>query len=63
MCAAKKNGQSALTFSKRGFDTVISFYGAKDLSTLECENCNACIDICPVGALAIRNWQQASIEA
>jgi len=50
----KKNGQSALTFSKRGFDTVISFYGVTNLSTLECENCNACIDICPVGALVLK---------
>jgi predicted molibdopterin-dependent oxidoreductase YjgC len=57
----KKNGQSALTFSKRGFDTVISFYGVTDLSTLECENCNACTDICPVGALSIRNRKQATV--
>jgi bidirectional [NiFe] hydrogenase diaphorase subunit len=54
----EKNGQAALTFSKRGFDTVISFYGVKDLSTLGCENCNACIDICPVGALALRETQE-----
>ena len=54
----EKNGQSALTFSKRGFDTVISFYGVTDLSTLECENCNACIDICPVGALALKKTQK-----
>ena len=50
----EKNGQSALTFSKRGFDTVISFYGAADLEALECETCHACRDICPVGALALK---------
>jgi len=59
----EKNGQSALTFSKRGFDTVISFYGVKDLAALECETCNACVDICPVGALFINNRKQTSIEA
>ncbi|MBW2679658.1 MAG: (2Fe-2S)-binding protein [Deltaproteobacteria bacterium] len=53
----EKNGQSALTFSKRGFDTVISFYGVMDLAAFECENCNACVDICPVGALALKETQ------
>jgi len=57
----ERNGQSALTFSKRGFDTVISFYGVTDLSTLECETCHACIDICPVGALAIKETQNESV--
>jgi predicted molibdopterin-dependent oxidoreductase YjgC len=57
----EKNGQSALTFSKRGFDTVISFYGITDLSTLECENCNACVDICPVGALVLKEAQKESV--
>ena len=61
VCRAK-NGQSALTFSKRGFDTVISFYGVKDLAALACEICNACIDICPVGALSLKNQKQASLE-
>jgi bidirectional [NiFe] hydrogenase diaphorase subunit len=55
----EKNGQSALTFSKRGFDTVISFYGVKDLAALECKNCNACIEICPVGALALKENPKA----
>jgi NADH dehydrogenase/NADH:ubiquinone oxidoreductase subunit G len=59
----ERNGQSALTFSKRGFDTVISFYGVKDLSTLECETCHACRDICPVGALVLRNREPVSVEA
>jgi predicted molibdopterin-dependent oxidoreductase YjgC len=53
----EKNGQSALTFSKRGFDTVISFYGVKDLAALACETCKACIDICPVGALSLKETQ------
>jgi len=53
----EKNGQSVLTFSKRGFDTVISFYGVMDLAAFECENCNACVDICPVGALSLKETQ------
>jgi NADH dehydrogenase/NADH:ubiquinone oxidoreductase subunit G len=50
----KENDQPILTFAKRGFDTVISFYG-DDGSTLECEECHVCVEICPVGALIARN--------
>jgi len=50
MCG-KEHDQSILTFAKRGFNTVISFYGTKDQSHDYCKNCSACIDICPVGAL------------
>ncbi len=50
----KKHGKSILTFAKRGFDTVISSYGKKDVSSPACEECDACIEICPVGALALK---------
>jgi len=50
----EKDCPSSLTFSKRGIDTVISFYTEKDASALACEECRACADICPVGALALR---------
>jgi NADH dehydrogenase/NADH:ubiquinone oxidoreductase subunit G len=46
--------QAVLTFAKRGIHTVISFYGQKDASELDCEECRACVDICPVGALIMR---------
>ena len=49
-----KQGQPVLTFAKRGFDTVISFLGAYDSSALNCGNCNACVEICPVAALMLR---------
>jgi len=50
----KQHGQSILTFAKRGFDTEISFYGQDGGAKLECEECNACVNICPVGALALK---------
>lgn len=50
-----KHGKSVLTFAKRGFNTVISFYGQDEASKLRCEQCNACVAICPVGALVMRN--------
>ncbi len=57
----KKHGQSVLTFAKRGFDTVISSYGKNDVSSLACEKCVVCVDICPVGALILRESQEGSI--
>jgi bidirectional [NiFe] hydrogenase diaphorase subunit len=51
----KQHGQSALTFAKRGFETIVSFYGQDDESKLECEDCTVCADICPVGALIMRD--------
>jgi len=46
-----QHGHPFLTFAKRGFDTVISFYGEKDASRLPCVTCTACVEICPVGAI------------
>lgn len=43
-----------LTFAKRGFDTVISSFGRTDSARHECEACRACVDACPVGALALK---------
>jgi len=51
----KQHGQSVLTFAKRGFETIISFYGQDDESKFECEGCTVCVDICPVGALIMRD--------
>jgi len=50
----EKHGQSVLTFAKRGFDTVISTYSAKDVSSLTCGDCDTCVKACPVGALALK---------
>jgi bidirectional [NiFe] hydrogenase diaphorase subunit len=41
-----------MTFARRGFDTVVSFYGAMENPL--CKDCLACVEICPVGALALR---------
>ncbi|MEJ2657465.1 MAG: 2Fe-2S iron-sulfur cluster-binding protein [Desulfobacterales bacterium] len=53
----EKHDQPILTFAKRGFDTIISFLGVEDSFMLDCSACHACIDICPVGALALGNNQ------
>jgi bidirectional [NiFe] hydrogenase diaphorase subunit len=45
-----------LTFAKRGFDTVIGFFGRTDSARCDCATCLACIDTCPVGALILKDW-------
>jgi bidirectional [NiFe] hydrogenase diaphorase subunit len=51
----ERNGASLLAFSHRGFDTVISAFGATGQTRLPCESCSACVAICPVGALSLKS--------
>ncbi|MFC1535154.1 2Fe-2S iron-sulfur cluster-binding protein [Thermodesulfobacteriota bacterium] len=53
MCKEKQD-EPLLTFARRGMDTVISFYGENDISTIPCEKCQACVDICPVSAITLK---------
>jgi bidirectional [NiFe] hydrogenase diaphorase subunit len=48
-----QNGLPLMTFANRGFDTVISFYAGGRMP--DCADCLACADICPVGALVLKN--------
>lgn len=50
----KKYGKAVLTFAKRGFNTVVSFYGEKDLNNIPCSECSSCVEICPVGAITLK---------
>ena len=50
----EKHGQAAMTFAKRGFDTIISFYGQEASMTFPCDTCSACVEICPVGAISLK---------
>jgi bidirectional [NiFe] hydrogenase diaphorase subunit len=52
--SGKAEGKAFLTFAKRGFDTIISSYGAGDMGGLTPETAVACADICPVGALIVK---------
>ena len=49
------HGQSSLSFAKRGFDTIISFYGALESDLQACEDCQQCAQVCPVGALVMKS--------
>ncbi|OKP80555.1 ferredoxin [Paenibacillus sp. P3E] len=44
----------AISFAKRGFDTVISTAFGRPLAESTCVNCGQCIMACPVGALSER---------
>jgi len=41
----------ALTFAKRGFDTVVGCYGLSTYPAQSCRDCRACVEACPVAAL------------
>ncbi|ULO04972.1 iron hydrogenase small subunit [Paenibacillus sp. 19GGS1-52] len=43
---------NAISFAKRGFDTVISTAFGRSLAESTCVNCGQCIMACPVGALS-----------
>jgi bidirectional [NiFe] hydrogenase diaphorase subunit len=51
----KGHGKPFLTFARRGFDTVVSFHGEEDSRRLPDETYIACVEVCPVGAITLKN--------
>jgi bidirectional [NiFe] hydrogenase diaphorase subunit len=50
----RKQGKNALLgFAYRGFDRVITTFG--EAAENQCGDCLHCIEVCPTGALALRN--------
>ena len=50
----KGHGKPFLTFAKRGFETVISFHGETDPSRISEASYMACVEVCPVGAITLK---------
>ena len=50
----QRNGNDPLTFTKRGFDTVIGFFASGDPPDVSCDHCGACANACPTGALVLK---------
>ncbi len=55
-------GVSAIDFTSRGYDTIISAFGNEPLAKSICESCGECVVRCPVGALSVKKSQQPSRE-
>lgn len=56
------NGQPMLSFARRGLDTVISFFGQEDKAMDICEQCYACVEVCPVSALLVKNNEYSEVK-
>lgn len=50
----ERNDSALLTFAKRGFDTVVTCFAGKDPGGLPCKDCRACVEICPVSAIFLK---------
>lgn len=57
VCRARE--RAALTFARRGFHTVIGFFGDWESTAEDCHDCRACVAVCPVGALRYSPDQRA----
>ncbi|MBN2076339.1 MAG: (2Fe-2S)-binding protein [Dehalococcoidales bacterium] len=53
MC--RKNGSGAFGFAHRGFDRVVAPFRNMPMNEIDCTNCGECINICPTGALVLKN--------
>jgi NADH dehydrogenase/NADH:ubiquinone oxidoreductase subunit G len=47
----QQHRRAELTFARRGFNTVISFFDLQDEAPAVCQTCQACAEVCPVAAL------------
>jgi len=51
----KVHGQAAFSFAGRGIDTVLRHYPGGEQPEAPCPDCRSCVDICPVGALKLKD--------
>jgi formate dehydrogenase alpha subunit len=55
-------GVGAIDFAYRGYDTVVSTFGAKPLAQSVCQTCGECVEHCPTGALTAKHVLAAQNE-
>jgi len=49
--------EPTLGYAYRGFKRVVSTFGGEPLAKHACERCHACVSVCPVGALVLKDKQ------
>jgi formate dehydrogenase beta subunit len=62
-------GIGAISFARRGFDTVVSTAFDRPLQDSNCRFCGACVEVCPTGALVDtaaayhpdHNWEEVAV--
>lgn len=59
---AEIQGDSAIDYGFRGFDTVISTLGNKEIVDSICVSCGECVIRCPTGALSVNNYTPPARE-
>ena len=47
-------GIGVLGFAYRGFQRVVTTFEGEPLSTTNCDRCIECVDVCPTGALILK---------
>lgn len=55
-------GIRAINYVNRGYETQIGTFGNKLFIDSSCESCGECVERCPVGALARKNYRRPAYE-
>lgn len=51
----ERHTDAQLSFARRGFKTLITSFGITEKAAAACKDCLACIRVCPVGALVLKD--------
>ncbi len=49
-------GVGVLGFAHRGFERMVTTFEDEPLSTTRCDQCTECIEVCPTGALVLKEY-------
>jgi formate dehydrogenase major subunit/NADH-quinone oxidoreductase subunit G len=60
-CREKQN-VGALNFAYRGFDMTVTTFGQLPFQEEHCTQCTDCVNVCPVGALLLKESQEAPVQ-
>ncbi len=59
---AEIQGDSAIDYGFRGYDTVVSTLGNEDIVDSICVSCGECVVRCPTGALTVKDYKPPARE-